>query len=65
MSTQYGEHCMAHKNVYKWVDRFKCGRTTPDDEELSCWLSTPQTDDHCAEMAALIKEIRLLYVIFH
>jgi hypothetical protein len=33
MSTQYGEHCMAQKNVNKWVDRFKCGRTTADDEE--------------------------------
>jgi len=33
MSTQYGEHCMAHKNVHKWVDRFKCGRTTPNDEQ--------------------------------
>jgi hypothetical protein len=33
MSTQYGEHCMAQKNVYKWVDRCKCGRKTADDEE--------------------------------
>jgi hypothetical protein len=33
MSTQYGEQCMAQKNVYKWVDRFKCARTTADDEE--------------------------------
>lgn len=33
MSTQYGEQCMAQKNVYEWVDRFKRGRTTADDEE--------------------------------
>jgi len=33
MSTQYGEHCMAQKNVNEWVDRFKHGRTTADDEE--------------------------------
>jgi hypothetical protein len=33
MSTQYGEQCMAQKNAYKWVDRFKRGRTTADDEE--------------------------------
>jgi hypothetical protein len=33
MSTQYGEQCMAQKNVYEWVNRFKHGRTTADDEE--------------------------------
>jgi hypothetical protein len=30
---QYGENCMAQKYIYKWVDRFKLGRTPLDDEE--------------------------------
>jgi hypothetical protein len=37
------------------VDRFKCGKTTLDDEELSCQLLTSQTDDQCAKMNAVIK----------
>ena len=31
MLAQYGEHCIAKKSVYKWVDRFKSGRTTLDE----------------------------------
>jgi len=30
---QYGEHCMAEKNVHEWVDRLKCGKTTLDNDE--------------------------------
>jgi hypothetical protein len=33
MLAQYGKNCMAQKNLYEWVDRFKHGRTTFDDEE--------------------------------
>jgi len=33
MLMQYVVHCMAQKNVYEWMDRLKCGRTTFDDEE--------------------------------
>jgi len=61
---QYGEHCMAEKNVHEWVDRLKCGKTTLDIERLG-WPSTYLTYDHCAEVDALIKENRLLSVKLH
>jgi len=43
------------------VDRFKCGRTTLDDEEQSEPL-TSWPDDHLAEVDALIKENRWIMV---
>jgi hypothetical protein len=33
MRAHCGEHCMARKNLYKWVDIFKCERSTLDGEE--------------------------------
>jgi hypothetical protein len=33
MLAQYVEHCTTKENVYQWVDRFKRGRETLDDEE--------------------------------
>jgi hypothetical protein len=33
MLAQCGEQRMTKKNVYLWVDRFKRGRETLDDEE--------------------------------
>ena len=50
MLAQYGEHYMAQKSLYKWVDRFKCGRKTLDEEGWSGQPSTSQTDDHHAEV---------------
>jgi hypothetical protein len=61
MLAQYGEHCMAQKNVYEWMDRFKCGRTTLDDER-SGWPSTSWTNDHSAEVNALTKENRRMCI---
>jgi hypothetical protein len=56
MLTQYGEKCMAKKNVYGRVGRFKRGRTTLNGEKPSGWPSKSRTDDHCVEVEALIKE---------
>jgi hypothetical protein len=33
MLMQYVVSYIAQKNVYEWMDRLKCGRTTFDDEE--------------------------------
>jgi hypothetical protein len=33
MLAQYGNCCMAQKNLHKWVDKLNIGRTTVDDEE--------------------------------
>jgi hypothetical protein len=62
---QYGEHCMAKKNVHEWVDRLKCGKTTLDNDKQSGWPSTYRTYDHGAEVDAPIKENRLLSVKLH
>lgn len=32
MLIQYGKSCMNRANFYKWVDRFKSGRTSVGDE---------------------------------
>ena len=44
------------------MGRFKCGRTTLDDEEQSGWPLTSWPDDHHAEVDALIKENRWIMV---
>ena len=51
---------MAQKNWYKEVDRFKCGRTTCDNEEQSGWPL--MSDDQHAELDTLIKEDRWIIV---
>lgn len=37
---QYGEYCMAEKNVHEWVERLKCRKTTLDNDERSGWPLT-------------------------
>jgi len=59
---QYGEHCIAEKNVH---GRLKCGKTMLNNDEWSGWPSTYWVYDHCAEVDALIKENGLLTVILH
>jgi hypothetical protein len=43
-------------NVYEWLDTFRRRRTILDDEKGSGRLSKSRTDDHRAEIDALIKE---------
>jgi hypothetical protein len=63
MLAQYSEHCMPQKNLYEWVDRFKSGRASLDNEERTGCPSTSGTDDHRAEMDALIKENRRITTV--
>ena len=56
MLKQYSEKCVAKKNVFGRVDRFKRGRTTLNHEKRSGWPSKSPTDDHRVEVEALIKE---------
>jgi len=56
MFIQYGDKCMAKKNVYGRVDRFKRGGTTLNDEKRSGCPSKSRTDDHHVEVEAVIKK---------
>jgi hypothetical protein len=54
-----------HRKIYtNWWTDLNLWRTTLDDEERSSQPSTSQSDDHCAEVDALIQEnpIRLSHV---
>jgi hypothetical protein len=44
----YGEHCMAQKHIYEWVDKFKHRKTNLDDEEHSGRPSKSRKDGHSA-----------------
>jgi hypothetical protein len=57
MLKQYGEKCMAKKNVYGRVGRFKRGRTTLNDEKRSSWPSKSRAYDQRVEVETLIKKI--------
>lgn len=46
---------MVHKYVYTWVDILIYGRKNLDDKLLLGQPSTSHTDDHHAEVNALIK----------
>jgi hypothetical protein len=58
MLVQYGEHCMAQKDVYKIQHRMKI----LSDEEYWDWPSTSGADDHRGEVDALIKENKQMTV---
>jgi len=46
MLAQYGQSTMCQRKVYKWVERFKSGRTRFTDEGRSGRPSTSRTHDH-------------------
>ena len=45
MLAQYGQSTVSQRKVYKWVERFKPGRTCVTDEGRSGWPSTSRTQD--------------------
>jgi hypothetical protein len=53
---------MAQKNLYVWVGRFKHGRTSLDIEDRSGRPSASETDDHRADVNALIKDDRWITI---
>jgi hypothetical protein len=42
----YGESAMKRRNVYKWMDRFKEGRESVDDEARAGHPSTSRVDEN-------------------
>jgi hypothetical protein len=34
MQAQYGDNCLLHSKIYKWIDHFKKGRTSVYGEEI-------------------------------
>lgn len=62
MTKQYGQSCMNHRNFYKWVEKFKDGRTSVTDEHRSVRpieVSTPALEI-CID--SLIQEDRWITV---
>jgi hypothetical protein len=60
MLTQYGAHAMHQQKIYKWLERFKEGRTSVMDESQPGHPSTSRTDQHIQRVDALIREDRQL-----
>lgn len=59
MSSVYGsENIMSLRHVYKWVQRFKDGRTDTHDDVRSGRPSDSLTDDAIAAVRALLEENR-------
>jgi len=46
MLAQYGQGTSSQRKVYKWVERFKSGRTRVTDDGRSGRPSTSHTHDH-------------------
>jgi len=62
MLAQYGQSTMSQRKVYKWVERFKSGRTRFTDEGCSGQPSTSHTQDHFNTADAMIREDRQITV---
>jgi hypothetical protein len=57
---QYGACTMHQQEIYKWIERFKEGRTSVTDESQPGRPSTSCTDQHIQRVDVLIREDRWL-----
>ncbi|EZA61815.1 hypothetical protein X777_09869 [Ooceraea biroi] len=54
----YGESAMKRRTVYKWVDRFKEGRESVDDDARAGRSSTSRVDENIQRVYDLVKADR-------
>jgi hypothetical protein len=60
MLAQYGARIRHQRNIYKWIERFKEGRTSVTDGSLPGRPSTSHTGQHVQRVDAFIREYQWL-----
>lgn len=58
LETVYGESAMKHGTVYKWVDRFREGRESVDDDAREGRPSTSRVDENIQRVHDLVMSDR-------
>jgi len=58
----YGESAMKHRTVYEWVDPFKEGRESVDDDACAGRPSTSHVDESIQRVYDLVKADRRITI---
>jgi hypothetical protein len=62
IQAQYGDNCLSHSKICKWIDHFKKERTSVCDKERSGRLSTSRTEINIEAVERMVQEYRRITV---